>query len=56
VEAERCGDVTVLLQQVTAGQTDAADKLIPLVLGDLHRLARSYLHPRGPDILYSPRL
>jgi RNA polymerase sigma factor (TIGR02999 family) len=33
----------MLLQQVGAGQTDAAEKLIPLVFGELHRLAQSYL-------------
>lgn len=43
MEARTSGEVTVLLQQMTAGQPDAAERLIPLVLAELHRLARSYL-------------
>ncbi|MBV9268067.1 MAG: RNA polymerase subunit sigma-70, partial [Acidobacteriaceae bacterium] len=33
----------MLLQQMSAGYPDAADKLIPLVIGELRRLARGYL-------------
>lgn len=54
MEAERSGDVTVLLQQVSAGHTDAAEKLIPLVLDELHRLARSYLRSERPGHTLQP--
>lgn len=37
------GDVTVLLQHMRGGDTDAARQLIPLVMTELRSLARSYL-------------
>jgi len=37
------GEITVLLQEVSTGQPEAAEKLIPLVMGELQRLAQSYL-------------
>jgi len=37
------GEVTLLLKQMREGEPSAADRLIPLVLGELHGLARHYL-------------
>jgi RNA polymerase sigma factor (TIGR02999 family) len=37
------GEVTVLLRQIRAGDSGAADKLIPLVIEELRRLARLQL-------------
>jgi RNA polymerase sigma-70 factor (ECF subfamily) len=36
-------DVTRLLQEWSAGDPSAADRLLPVVYGELHRLAASYL-------------
>src|SRR5262245_62979710 len=41
--ADHPGEITVLLQQVAHGDTRAADRLIPLVLDELRRLARLQL-------------
>ena len=48
------GEVTVLLHKVSQGDTDAADRLIPLVLGELRRLARRQLQREGPDHTLQP--
>ena len=40
------GEVTVLLQQMRSGDSGAADKLIPLVVDELRRLARLQLRQR----------
>ena len=48
------GDVTVLLQQVRAGDSDAVDKLIPLVLNELRRLARMQLRRERPGHTLQP--
>jgi RNA polymerase sigma-70 factor (ECF subfamily) len=46
------GDVTVLLQQVRAGDSDAVNKLLPLVLKELRALARIQLrHERSGHTL-----
>lgn len=37
------GDVTTLLQKIRHGDRAAAEKLVPLVMGELRRLARHYL-------------
>jgi hypothetical protein len=37
------GDVTGLLQVWSDGDGDAFDRLIPLVYGELHRMAHRYL-------------
>jgi RNA polymerase sigma-70 factor, ECF subfamily len=37
------GEVTVLLQQIRAGDSDASNKLIPLVIEELRSLARAQL-------------
>ncbi len=37
------GDVTRLLQEWSAGDPSAADRLLPVVYDELHRLASSYL-------------
>ncbi len=36
-----CGEVTALLAQLSKGNQEAADKLIPLVYKELHRLAEA---------------
>ncbi len=47
------GEVTVLLQQIRAGDSQADDKLIPLVVDDLRRLARLQLRDERPVIAFS---
>jgi len=42
-------DVTVLLTQLTQGQEDAAQKLIPVVYDELRRLARGYMARERTD-------
>ena len=42
-------DVTALLNELAAGHRDAADKLVPLVYGELHRLAAHRLRHERPD-------
>jgi len=41
--AAGCGEVTRLLQRWTEGDRAASDALVPLVYGELRRMARSYL-------------
>jgi RNA polymerase sigma-70 factor (ECF subfamily) len=48
------GEVTVLLQQITAGDSQAADKLIPFVVDELRRLARLQLGDEGPGHTLQP--
>jgi RNA polymerase sigma-70 factor (ECF subfamily) len=43
------GEITRLLQEVRLGSRDSADRLIPLVYDELHRLARRYLGHERPD-------
>lgn len=47
--ASSIGDVTILLQQVRAGDSEAVNKLIPLVVNELRTLARMQfaLNARG---------
>jgi RNA polymerase sigma-70 factor, ECF subfamily len=42
-------DVTALLSQLTKGDQEAAEKLIPLVYDELRRLARSYMRRERKD-------
>jgi RNA polymerase sigma factor (TIGR02999 family) len=42
-------DVTVLLSQLTEGDQEAAEKLIPLIYDELGRLACSYMHRERRD-------
>ena len=48
------GDVTILLQQIRAGDSRAADKLIPLVVDELRRLARLQLRDERPGHTLQP--
>lgn len=43
------GQVTQLLKAMARGDPDAAGKLLPLVYGELHRLAGSYMRNERPD-------
>jgi RNA polymerase sigma factor (TIGR02999 family) len=43
------GHVTKLLKAMARGDPDAASKLLPLVYGELHRLASSYMRNERPD-------
>ena len=52
--ADHPGEVTVLLQQVAHGDTRAADRLIPLVLDELRRLARLQLKREKLDHTLQP--
>ena len=42
-------DVTVLLAELTKGNQEAGEKLVPLVYDELKRLARSYMRRERPD-------
>ena len=42
-------DVTALLSQLTQGNREAGEKLVPLVYEELKRLARSYMRRERPD-------
>lgn len=42
-------DVTVLLSELTRGNQEAAEKLVPLVYDELKRLARGYMRRERPD-------
>jgi RNA polymerase sigma factor (TIGR02999 family) len=46
---DRHGDVTALLAKWRNGDTDALDTLIPLVYGELKRIARARLRGERPD-------
>ena len=43
------GQVTLLLQEITAGQQRAVDQLLPLVYDQLRRMAQSQLNHERPD-------
>jgi len=43
------GDVTQLLNEMAKGDSGAAEKLLPLVYTELHRLAASYMRRERPD-------
>jgi RNA polymerase sigma-70 factor, ECF subfamily len=48
------GEITTLLQQVRAGDSQAADKLIPLVVDELRRQARLQLRDERPGHTLQP--
>ena len=48
------GEVTVLLQQMRSGDSEAANKLIPLVVDELRRLARLQLRNERPGHTLQP--
>jgi RNA polymerase sigma factor (TIGR02999 family) len=54
MEPHSPGEVTVLLQQISAGDSNAADKLIPLVIEELRRLARAQLARERPGHTLQP--
>jgi RNA polymerase sigma-70 factor (ECF subfamily) len=47
-------DVTALLSQLTQGNHEASEKLIPLVYDELKRLARAYMRRERPDHTLQP--
>lgn len=51
---EARGEVTALLQQIRAGDSNAADRLIPLVLKELRALARAQLRSERPGHTLQP--
>jgi RNA polymerase sigma-70 factor (ECF subfamily) len=51
---EHCGEVTALLTQLSKGNQEAADKLIPLVYKELHRLAEAYMRRERVDHTLQP--
>jgi len=53
VEAQSA-DVTLLLKQVANGNQDAAARLIPIVYGELHRVAQCHLRRERPDHTLQP--
>jgi RNA polymerase sigma-70 factor, ECF subfamily len=54
MQEEPVGEVTVLLQQMRSGDAEAADKLIPLVVDELRRLARLQLRNERPGHTLQP--
>lgn len=48
------GEVTILLQQIGDGSTEAIDQLLPLVLQELRQLARLYLAGERPGHTLQP--
>jgi len=48
------GDVTQLLRAMTSGDPAAADRLLPLVYSELHRLAASYMRRERQDHTLQP--
>ena len=54
MEASSAGEVTILLQRVRAGESGAAEKLIPLVVDELRSLARLQLRSEKPGHTLQP--
>jgi RNA polymerase sigma-70 factor, ECF subfamily len=48
------GEITQLLQAMHTGDRSAADKLLPLVYKELHRLAAAYMRRERPDHTLQP--
>jgi RNA polymerase sigma-70 factor (ECF subfamily) len=48
------GQVTLLLKAMKSGDKSAAGRLLPLVYGELHRLARAYMHRERIDHTLQP--
>ena len=47
-------DVTRLLQRVREGESDALNELMPLVYGELHRIAQSFMRRQRPGHTLQP--
>jgi RNA polymerase sigma-70 factor (ECF subfamily) len=43
------GQITQLLNAMNHGDAKAADRLLPLIYGELHRLAKSYMRRERPE-------
>jgi RNA polymerase sigma-70 factor (ECF subfamily) len=54
MESDAPGEVTVLLHRISNGDSHAADELVPLVLHELHKLARHYLKSERPGHTLQP--
>lgn len=54
MEPDAPGEVTVLLQRIRRGDSQAANELVPLVLQQLRELARHYLKSERPDNTLQP--
>jgi RNA polymerase sigma-70 factor, ECF subfamily len=54
MESGAPGEVTVLLQKISSGDSQAADRLVPLVLQELHELAQRYLKTERPGHTLQP--
>lgn len=52
--SEPGGEVTVLLQRIRSGDPAAAERLLPLVYGELHRLAAGYMRRERQDHTLQP--
>jgi RNA polymerase sigma factor (TIGR02999 family) len=52
--AETPGEVTVLLDRMSAGSKDALDRLLPLVYNELRRLAGRYMRDERPAHTLQP--
>jgi hypothetical protein len=48
------GEITRLLVELRRGSPDAEAKLVPLVYGELHRLAAHYMKQERPDHTLQP--
>jgi RNA polymerase sigma factor (TIGR02999 family) len=48
------GQVTQLLKAMAKGDSEAGEKLLPLVYGELHRLAKGYMRNERPDHTLQP--
>jgi RNA polymerase sigma-70 factor (ECF subfamily) len=48
------GDVTILLRAMKDGDESAGERLLPLVYGELHKLAKSYMRRERPDHTLQP--
>src|SRR5882724_3825146 len=51
---DHAADLTQLLQRWSEGDRNALDRLMPLVYGELRRLANFYLHQERPDHTLQP--
>ena len=51
---EADGEVTLLLRAMKGGDNSAADRLLPLVYNELHRLAKSYMRRERADHTLQP--
>lgn len=54
MESGAAGEVTILLNQISSGSSEAANQLIPLVLHELRRLARHYMKTERPGHTLQP--